>query len=157
MSAPDHITEFVCEDCGDHVHVFGHYYGLPGHSTCPLHPRTSDMPSTSSRGICEATLSRVAKRKRPSPRCCHPSEDPRKTKMDDETRRYCVLRFPFASNLFFGSYPESCRFFIYVAWSPLLTPPDQTTGDGPPPANAFGFIGRAYGFGFIAAVDAFGF
>jgi len=44
MSAPDHITEFVCEDCGDHVHVFGHYYGLPVHSTCPLHPRTSDMP-----------------------------------------------------------------------------------------------------------------
>ena len=41
---PDHITEFVCEDCGDHVHVFGHYYGLPVHSTCPLHPRTSDMP-----------------------------------------------------------------------------------------------------------------
>jgi hypothetical protein len=32
MSAPDHITEFVCEDCGDHVHVFGHYYGLPVHS-----------------------------------------------------------------------------------------------------------------------------
>jgi hypothetical protein len=28
MSAPDHITEFVCEDCGDHVHVFGHYYGF---------------------------------------------------------------------------------------------------------------------------------
>jgi hypothetical protein len=26
------------------VHVFGHYYGLPVHSTCPLHPRTSDMP-----------------------------------------------------------------------------------------------------------------
>ena len=44
MSAPDHITEFVCEDCGYHVHVFGHYYGLPVHSTCPLHPRTSDMP-----------------------------------------------------------------------------------------------------------------
>jgi hypothetical protein len=44
ISAPDHITEFVCEDCGDHVHVFGHYYGLPVHSTCPLHPRTSDMP-----------------------------------------------------------------------------------------------------------------
>jgi hypothetical protein len=21
------------------VHVFGHYYGLPVHSTCPLHPR----------------------------------------------------------------------------------------------------------------------
>ena len=41
---PDHITEFVCEDCGDHVHVFGHYYGLPVHSTCPLHPQTSDMP-----------------------------------------------------------------------------------------------------------------
>ena len=41
---PDHITEFVCEDCGDHAHVFGHYYGLPVHSTCPLHPRTSDMP-----------------------------------------------------------------------------------------------------------------
>ena len=39
----------------------------------------------------------------------------------------------------------------------LLTPPGQTTGDGPPPANAFGYIGRAYGFGFIAAVDAFGF
>jgi hypothetical protein len=41
---PDDITEFVCEDCGDHVHVFGHYYGLPVHSTCPLHPRTSEMP-----------------------------------------------------------------------------------------------------------------
>jgi len=41
---PDHITEFVCEDCGDDAHVFGHYYGLPVHSTCPLHPRTSDMP-----------------------------------------------------------------------------------------------------------------
>jgi len=41
---PDHITEFVCEDCGDHAHVFGHYYGLPVRSTCPLHPRTSDMP-----------------------------------------------------------------------------------------------------------------
>jgi len=40
MSAPGHITEFVCEDCGDHVHVFGHYYGFD----VPLHPRTSDMP-----------------------------------------------------------------------------------------------------------------
>jgi hypothetical protein len=24
------------------------------------------------------------------------SEDPRKTKMDDETRRYCVFKIPFA-------------------------------------------------------------
>src|SRR5712671_2331442 len=91
---PDHITEFVCEDCGDHVHVFGHYYGLPVHSTYPAssanirharaHYEHPTCPSTSSRGICEATLSRVAKRKKgPSPRCCHPSEDPRKAKMDD--------------------------------------------------------------------------
>ena len=95
--------------------------------------------------------------KGPSPRRCHPSEDPRKTKMDDETRRYCVFRIPFASKLFFGSYPESRRFLTYWSRSLLLTPPGQTTGDGPPPANAFGYIGRAYGFGFIAAVDAFGF
>src|SRR6266404_9965405 len=46
-------------------------------------------------------------------------EDGRWT-MDDETRRYCVFRIPFASKLFFGSYPESCRFRIYVAWSLLL-------------------------------------
>src|SRR5258708_3507495 len=83
-------------------------------------------------------------------------EDGRWT-MDDETRRYCTLRFPFASKLFFGSYPESRRFRIYEERSLLLTPPVPTTGDGPPPANAFGYIGRAYGFGFIAAVDAFGF
>jgi hypothetical protein len=41
---PYHVTEFVREDGGDHVHVFGHYYGSPVHSTCPLHPRTSDVP-----------------------------------------------------------------------------------------------------------------
>src|SRR5258706_12302339 len=131
MSAPDHITEFVCEDCGDHVHVFGHYYGLPGHSTCPLHPRTSDMPSTSSRGICEATLTRVANAKGPWP------TRRRRWTMDDETRRYCVFRIPFASKLFFGSYPESCRFWIYMAWSLLLTPPVSTTGDAPTLAFAF--------------------
>src|SRR6202011_3971245 len=99
MSAPDH-TDFVCEDCGDHAHVFGHYYGLPVHSTCPLHPRTSDMPED---------IKGRQTQKGPSPRCCHPSEDPRKTKMDDETRRYCVFTFPFALKLFFGSYPASCR------------------------------------------------
>jgi hypothetical protein len=54
--------------------------------------------------------------------------------MDDETRRYCVLTFPLALKLFFGSYPESCRFFIYVAWSLLLTPPVEPTGGAPTPA-----------------------
>jgi hypothetical protein len=51
--------------------------------------------------------------------------------MDDETLRYCVATVPFALKLFFGLYPESCRFRIYVAWSLLLTPPVQTTGDAP--------------------------
>ena len=77
--------------------------------------------------------------------------------MDDETRRYCVRTVPFGLKSFFLSYPESRRFLTYWSRSLLLTPPGQTTGDGPPPANAFGYIGRAYGFGFIAAVDAFGF
>jgi len=92
------------------------------HPTCP---------STSSRGIARRHLAGSPNVKGPSPRCCHPSEDPRKTKMDedDETRRYCVFRIPFASKLFFGSYPESCRFWIYMAWSLLPTPPVPTTGD----------------------------
>ena len=35
---------------------------------------------------------RVAKRKTaPSPRCCHPSEDPRKTKMDDGRRDLTLI------------------------------------------------------------------
>src|ERR1043166_3034653 len=54
---------------------------------------------------------------------------------------------PFALKSFFGFHPESCRFLIYRARSLLLTPPCQTTGDGPTRANAFWFI---------AAVDAFG-
>jgi hypothetical protein len=78
-------------------------------------------------------------------------------KMDDETRRYCVRTVPFGLKSVFLSYPESRRFLTYWSRSLLLTPPGQTTGDGPPPANAFGYIGRAYGFGLIAAVDAFGF
>jgi hypothetical protein len=44
MSAPITSPSSFAKNCGDHVHVFGHYYGLPVHSTCPLHPRTSDMP-----------------------------------------------------------------------------------------------------------------
>ena len=36
--------------------------------------------------------------------------DEGETQMDDETRRYCVLMVPFALKLFFGLYPESCRF-----------------------------------------------
>jgi hypothetical protein len=76
--------------------------------------------------------------------------------MDDETRRYCVRMVPFGLKSFFLSYPESRRFLTYMSRSLLLTPPGQTTGDGPKPANAF--IGRAaYGFGFIVAADAFGF
>jgi hypothetical protein len=67
MSVPDHITELVCEDCGNHVHVFGHYYGLPVNSTRPLIREQPTSPSTSSRGICEATLSRVVKRKKAAP------------------------------------------------------------------------------------------
>src|SRR3979409_1862242 len=91
-----------------------------------------DVPASSanirhaSRGICEATLSRVAKRKKaPAHDAVIPARTPgrRRWTMDDETRRYCTLRFPFASKFFFVSYPESCRFFIYVAWSLLLTPP----------------------------------
>jgi hypothetical protein len=77
--------------------------------------------------------------------------------MDDETRRYCVRTVPFGLKSFFLSYPESCRFLLYWSRSLLLTPPCQMTGDGPTPPNAFGLVGEAYGFGFIAAVDAFGF
>jgi hypothetical protein len=54
--------------------------------------------------------------------------------MDDETRRYCVLTFPLALKLFFVSYPESCRFFIYMTRSLLLTPPVEPTGGAPTPA-----------------------
>src|SRR5258706_2042508 len=94
MSAPDHITEFVCEDCGGHVHVFGHYYGLPGHSTCPLHPRTSDMPSTSSRGICEATLTRVANAKGPWPTMLSSERGP----TEDEDGRWTMRPDAIASS-----------------------------------------------------------
>ena len=142
MSAPDHITEFVCEDCGDHVHVFGHYYGLPVHSTCPPNPT---CPSTSLRGICEATLSRVAKRKKaPAHDAVIPARTHgrRRSTMDDETRRYCVLMVPFALKLFFGLNPESRRFRIYRSRSLLLTPPIQPTGEAGAgtAANAFAFI-----------------
>ena len=67
MTVPDHITELVCEDCRNDVHVFGHYYGLPANSTRPLVREHPTCPSTSSRGICEATLSRVVKRKKAPP------------------------------------------------------------------------------------------
>ena len=61
---------------------------------------------------------------------------------------------PLLVQSFFGSYPDSCRFFIYMSWSLLLTP-GIAAGGAPTPAYAF--IGPAYGFGFIAAADAFGF
>src|SRR5438874_4301251 len=35
---------------------------------------------------------------------------------------------PFALKLFFGLYPESCRFLIYWALSLLLTPPHAADG-----------------------------
>jgi hypothetical protein len=67
--------------------------------------------------------------------------------MDDETRRYCAT-FPLALKLFFRLYPESCRFRIYRAWSLLLTPPVQRTGDAP----TLGTTGDAptLGYAFIA-------
>ena len=112
------------------------------HPTCP---------STSSRGICEATLSRVAKRKKaPAHDALIPARTHgrRRWTMDDETWRYCVATVPFALKLFFGLYPESCRFRIYMAWSLLLTPPVQRTGDAP----TLGTTGDALtlGYAFIA-------
>src|SRR5467141_3868449 len=86
------------------------------HPTCP----------STSRGICEATLSRVAKRKKaPAHDAVIPprTHGRRRWTMDDETRRYCAATFPLALKLFFRLYPESCRFRIYRAWSLLLTPP----------------------------------
>jgi hypothetical protein len=44
MSAPITSPSSFAKTAAITVHVFGHYYGLPVHSTCPLHPRTSDMP-----------------------------------------------------------------------------------------------------------------
>src|SRR6202043_4042412 len=64
------------------------------HPTCP---------ST----FCEATLGRVAKRKKaPAHDAVIPAttHGRRRWTMDDETRRYCVFRIPFAVKLFFGSY-----------------------------------------------------
>src|SRR5260221_11265090 len=106
--------------------------------------RESDMPEHI-RGICEATLSRVAKRKKAP---AHDAVIPARTHgrrrwtMDDETRRYCVLMVPFALKLFFGLNPESRRFRIYRSRSLLLTPPIQPTGEAGAgaPANAFAFI-----------------
>ena len=137
MSAPDHITEFVCEDCGDHCARLRSLLRLTGALDVPA---SSANIRHASRGICEATLSRVAKRRKAA---AHDAVIPARTHgrrrwtMDDETLRYCVATVPFALKLFFGLYPESCRFRIYVAWSLLLTPPVQTTGDAPTPANAF--------------------
>jgi hypothetical protein len=63
---------------------------------------------------------------------------------------------------FFGSYPESRRFFIYISWFLLLTPA------GGVPIAAYAFVARAFGvltaayafvaraFGVITAADAFG-
>jgi hypothetical protein len=68
--------------------------------------------------FCEATLGRVAKRKKAP---AHDAVIPARTHgrrrwtMDDETRRYCVLTFPLALKFFLVSYPESCRFRIYRA------------------------------------------
>jgi hypothetical protein len=123
---PDHITEFVARTAAimrtSSVTITAYRCTrrarfIREHPTCP---------STSSRGICEATLSRVAKRKKaPAHDAVIPASTHgrRRWTMDDETRRYCVFRIPFAVKLFFGSYPESCRFLIYVARSLLLTPP----------------------------------
>jgi len=61
---------------------------------------------------------------------------------------------PLLVRSFFGSYPESCRFFIYIS-RPLLLAPGIAAGGAP--IAAYAFIERACGFGFIAAADAFGF
>jgi hypothetical protein len=129
------------------VHVFGRYRGLLLRLTCLLHPRTSDMPEHIVKAICEATLGRVAKRKKaPAHDAVIPARTRGKTKMDDETRRYCCATFPLALKLFFGLYPESCRFLKYISRSLLLTPPVQRTGDAPTP----GAPTLAFALAFIA-------
>ncbi len=61
---------------------------------------------------------------------------------------------PAAVKSFFGSYPESRRFFIYSSWSLLLTP--GGTAEGAPIA-AYAFVVRADGFGLTAVADVIGF
>ena len=62
---------------------------------------------------------------------------------------------PLLVRSFFGSYPESCRFFIYISRSLLIA---LGIAVGGAPIAAYAFIERAYGgFGFIAAADAFSF
>jgi len=55
---------------------------------------------------------------------------------------------------FFGSYPESCRFFIYICWFLLLTLGIDAGGAF---IAAYVFAGRACGFGLIMAADVFEF
>src|SRR5260370_15972338 len=118
---------------------------LTGALDVPASSANPTCPSTSLRGICEATLSRVAKRKKAP---AHDAVIPARTHgrrrwtMDAETRRYCVLMVPFALKLFFGLNPESRRFRIYRSRSLLLTPPIQPTGEAGAgaAANAFAFI-----------------
>src|SRR5260370_16049991 len=104
-------------------------------------------PSVVERGCEEQLVDGVAHASMPHPKMLS-------SRGEDEdgrwTWRYCVATFPNELRLFFRLYPESRRFRKYRSRSLLLTPPCQTTGDGPTPPNAFEVIGRAYGLGFIA-------
>jgi hypothetical protein len=48
--------------------------------------------------------------------------------------------FPLALKLFFGLYPGSRRFRMYMSWSLLLTPPVHMAGDGVAGTAAYAFI-----------------
>jgi hypothetical protein len=60
--------------------------------------------------------------------------------IETRTQHYCVFMVPFVLKLFFGLYPESCRFRMYVVWSLLLTPPIDVAGDGVAGTAACAFI-----------------
>ncbi|MGY3278094.1 hypothetical protein [Bradyrhizobium sp. S3.7.6] len=40
----DHAHEFVCTDCGDHIHKYGDHDGLPVCATCRYIREFPDMP-----------------------------------------------------------------------------------------------------------------
>jgi hypothetical protein len=46
---------------------------------------------------------------------------------------------PVAVKSFFGLYPESCRFFMYISW--FLFIPDMAAGGAP--IEAYAFLGPA--------------